>query len=282
MSTPKPAQGPALLIELVNETLDPGYAAAAARRGNAERPAWYERGSTALAAAVIGFILVAAYVHANRGAPQSTKVHNALVAQVRTAQSAGNSLDAQERALDSQVEAQRNAALGTSDSTDMDRAKLLAGITAVKGPGLQVTLGVPKVTATASPNTRQGSIPLSAVSALSDRDVRSVVNQLWIGGAEAMSVNNIRLTPTSAIRFAGEAVLVDFQPITAPYVIRAIGSADDLDTSFAASDVSSRYQTLSAAGKITFSFDEEKSLTLPASAAVSLDHATTPTAQAPR
>ncbi len=114
------------------------------------------------------------------------------------------------------------------------------------------------------------------MAVLSDRDVRDVVNQLWSDGAEAIAVNNIRLTPTSAIRFAGEAVLVDFQPITAPYVIRAIGDANGLDTGFAASDIATRYQTLSAAGKITFNFDEEKSLSLPASAATTLQEATTP------
>ena len=56
--------------------------------------------------------------------------------------------------------------------------------------------------------------------------MRSVVNELWSDGAEAIAVNGIRLTPTSAIRFAGDAVLVDFQPITSPYRIDAIGDAD--------------------------------------------------------
>lgn len=284
MTTQNREQGPALLIELVNQTLDPGYAAAAARRNGAqERPAVPRRAAAALAAGLIGFILVAAYVHANRGAPRSAKVHDALVAQVRTAQSAGDSLDAEQRGLTSKVDSLRNSALGTSDASGLQREELLAGAVAVRGPGLQVTLRAPKVSATPSPNTRQGSVALSAVSALSDRDVRSVVNQLWASGAEAMSVNDIRLTPTSAIRFAGEAVLVDFQPITAPYVIRAIGAADALDTGFAASDVASRYQTLSAAGAIMFSFEEEKSLTLPASAIAAPQHASvTPTAGATR
>jgi uncharacterized protein YlxW (UPF0749 family) len=274
----RPTQGPALLIELVNDTLDPGYAAAAKKRGGVpERPAWYARVSTALAAALIGFLLVAAYVHANRGAPRSTKVHNALVQQVRGAQSTGSSLDAQARVLESKVEALRNAALGTATSDDLSRAELLAGTTAAKGPGLQVTLNEAKASATPSAGTRQGSVPITATAVLSDRDVRSVVNQLWSDGAEAISVNDIRLTPTSAIRFAGQAVLVDFQPITAPYVIRAIGAADELDTGFAASEVASRYQTLSAAGKITFTFVEEKSLNLPASAATTLDQAGVPT-----
>jgi uncharacterized protein YlxW (UPF0749 family) len=277
MSAPSKPQGPALLIELVNETLDPGYAAAAKLRdGQPEHAPWYARAASAIAAAMIGFLVVVAWVHVNRSAPESTKVHNALVDQVRSAQSAGDSLDAQERALADRVDALRNAALGSGAPDDLANEELLAGTTAAKGPGLQVSLNEAKVTSTASVNTRQGSIPIQQVSVLSDRDVRDVVNQLWSDGAEAIAVNNIRLTPTSAIRFAGEAVLVDFQPITAPYVIRAIGDSNALDTGFAASDIATRYQTLSAAGKITFNFDEEKSLSLPASAATTLQQATTP------
>ena len=100
----------------------------------------------------------------------------------------------------------------------------------------------------------------AATQLLTDRDVRSVVNELWADGAEAISVNDIRLTPTSAIRFAGEAVLVDFEPINPPYVIRAIGNADRLDTGFAASAVASRYQTLASVRGIGFSFDERDKL----------------------
>ena len=98
--------------------------------------------------------------------------------------------------------------------------------------------------------------------------MRSVVNELWADGAEAISVNDVRLTPTSAIRFAGEAVLVDFAPITSPFTIRAIGNADDLATGFASSAVASRYQTLASADGIGFEFTEHKKLTLPASPAV--------------
>jgi uncharacterized protein YlxW (UPF0749 family) len=100
-----------------------------------------------------------------------------------------------------------------------------------------------------------------------------VVNELWHDGAEAVSVNDIRLTPNSAIRFAGDAVLVDFQPIDSPYVVRAIGNSDALAVAFADSDVASRYQTLRGAKGIGFSFDGSDRLELPASAAPALRYA---------
>jgi len=146
------------------------------------------------------------------------------------------------------------------------RSQQIAGQTAVTGPGLKVTLAEPPApTPTADPG-RVGTVPITATNILSDRDVRSVVNELWADGAEAISVNNVRLTPTSAIRFAGQAVLIDFQPITSPYTVRAIGEPDDLATSFAASEVASRYQTLAGAQGIGFGFSESRSLSLPANA----------------
>ena len=61
-----------------------------------------------------------------------------------------------------------------------------------------------------------------------DGDLQLVVNALWAAGAEAISINGQRLGPTTAIRFAGEAVLVDFRPVTNPYEISAIGDPDTL------------------------------------------------------
>ena len=58
-----------------------------------------------------------------------------------------------------------------------------------------------------------------------------MVNALWAAGAEAISINGQRLGPTTAIRFAGEAVLVDFRPVTNPYEISAIGDPDTLPAS---------------------------------------------------
>jgi uncharacterized protein YlxW (UPF0749 family) len=86
-------------------------------------------------------------------------------------------------------------------------------------------------------------------------------------------VNGVRLTPTSAIRFAGEAVLVDLQPVTSPYRIEAIGSPDDLAVEFAQSDVAGRYQTLTGVEGIGFRFADSGKLTLPAGSPATLRYA---------
>jgi uncharacterized protein YlxW (UPF0749 family) len=178
--------------------------------------------------------------------------------------------------LSAELERVRSRALAGSGRLvrTLDREQLLAGLTAVHGPGLEVTLAEPKTSSTptdAAGRATRG--PTTTPHILIDRDVRSVVNQLWSDGAEAIAVNGIRLTTTSAIRFAGDAVLVDLLPISSPYRIDAIGNPDTLITGFAASDVASRYQTMASARGIGFSFTQQSALDLPGSANTPLRYA---------
>lgn len=269
---------PKLLVDLVMDPRDPGYEAAAARRAGEPANNWYDRPAVAIGCVVIGFTLAVAYSHTNRSAPEAAKVHDALVKRVRTAEQLGSSLTKSAQSLSVQLNTLRAAALPGTSALEraLAVAQLEAGATAITGPGLTVTLKDPAATTSAAPNgSRANSI--SADHVITDRDVRSVVNQLWSDGAEAIAVNGIRLTPTSAVRFAGDAVLVDFQPISSPYTISAVGNADNLATGFAESDVASRYQTLQSVKGIGFAFDEHPSLTLPASPTVALRYAHVPT-----
>jgi uncharacterized protein YlxW (UPF0749 family) len=270
--------GTPLLVDLVTNTLDPGYAEATERRQHSPGPhgRWYDRPVLVIGCVLIGFTLVVAYLHAHRSAPAEAKATAELVKRVRTAQSTANGLQRSADDLDARVKQQRDSALsgaGGGLGVAVNSAETQAGEDAVKGPGVMVTLTDPP-TPTASPAAgRAGTTPLSATHILTDRDVRSVVNELWADGAEAISVNNIRLTSTSAIRFAGQAVLVDFDPIIGPYQIRAIGPSGQLLTRFVQSDVASRYQTLSSAEGIGFSFDQSSKLELPASQPPTLRYA---------
>lgn len=271
--TPSPPTGSnygstKLLVDLVTNTLDPGYAAAAERRGPAPQRRWFDRPAVAVGCALVGFILVIAYDHTHRGAPGAAKVHDRLVTRVRAAQKQDADLARQVQRLTAELNAVRDQAVPSALAREVDRDQTAAGETAVTGPGLTVVLKEPPPTTPKAGAGRVGTVPIAATNILTDRDVRSVVNELWADGAEAISVNDIRITPVSAIRFAGQAVLVDFQPITSPYTVRAIGNANGLATGFASSAVASRYQTLSSADGIGFSFTESDHLSLPASAPV--------------
>jgi uncharacterized protein YlxW (UPF0749 family) len=270
--TEQPARRPATtqqLIDLVLDPRDPGYEAAARRRGGTKVRHWYDRPTVALGCVIIGFVLAVAWVHTHRSAPEAAKVHDSLVHRVRSAEQNSADLESQEAKLNTKLSQLQAAALPGSSSLlrDLNRSQLIAGEVAAKGPGLEVRLAEPKPVAQPTDVPGHGErTPVSGGHILIDRDVRSVVNQLWADGAEAISVNGIRLTPTSAVRFAGDAVLVDFSPISSPYIVDAIGDSDLLATGFASSDVASRYQTLASAKGIGFSFTEKTNLSLSASA----------------
>lgn len=267
----------AFLIDLISNALDPGYAEAArqAPRPTRGRRRLVERVIVAIGCVLTGFTLAVAYVSTNQSAPQTAKVHADLVTRARAAQTGADALQKSARDLTAKVDTLRDEALGGAGSlrNQLQTVQVAAGAVAVVGPGLIVTLSNPPTPTGTTAAGRPGTTPITASRVLTDRDVRSVANQLWAIGAEAISINDVRLTPTSAIRFAGQAVLVDFEPINPPYVLRAIGDADRLDTGFATSAVASRYQTRASVNGIGFSFNQRDKLELPASTQHSLNYA---------
>jgi uncharacterized protein YlxW (UPF0749 family) len=279
-----PAPDPAhkthpLLTELVYNSLDPGYAEAAARRrgqaSSGRTSHRWDAPALAVGGLLAGFILVVAYVHAHRTAPQTQHVHEDLVGRVQNAQAVDRTLSHRVSALEHRLAGARQHALPQSGALlqRLDRLESAAAQVAVHGPGITVTLREPPAASSSPGAARGGTVPITRTNILTDRDIRSVVNELWHDGAEAVAVNGIRLTPTSAIRFAGQAILVDFQSITSPYTIAAVGNADELITRFAESDVASRYKTLAGVDGIGFTFDTSADLALPAGALGSVQYA---------
>jgi uncharacterized protein YlxW (UPF0749 family) len=61
-----------------------------------------------------------------------------------------------------------------------------------------------------------------------DEHLAKLVDGLWNAGAEAISINDQRLTVLTSIRNRGPAVRVNSQPVNPPYVVQAIGDVDTL------------------------------------------------------
>jgi uncharacterized protein YlxW (UPF0749 family) len=94
-----------------------------------------------------------------------------------------------------------------------------AGLTALKGPGVTVRLND-------APTTPNGARPDDATNddlVVHQQDVQSVVNALWAGGAEAMTIMGVRIISTSAVRCVGNTLLLQGQVYSPPFVIKAIG-----------------------------------------------------------
>ncbi|MGC4808412.1 DUF881 domain-containing protein [Micromonospora sp. DT233] len=107
-----------------------------------------------------------------------------------------------------------------------------AGFTALTGTGVTVELN----DATQSPE--QG-LPKGASNddlVVHQQDVQAVVNALWAGGAEAMSIMNVRVLTTSAVRCVGNTLLLHGRVYSPPFKIVAIGDPAALQQSLAASE----------------------------------------------
>ena len=61
-------------------------------------------------------------------------------------------------------------------------------------------------------------------------DLIDLVNELRYAGAEAISINGIRVLPMTYIVDMGEYtyIMVDLQRLEAPYVVKAIGDKEEL------------------------------------------------------
>ncbi|MBE0465669.1 MAG: DUF881 domain-containing protein [Candidatus Desulforudis sp.] len=102
----------------------------------------------------------------------------------------------------------------TALRAEIEKHMMLAGLTGVIGPGVEVTLE----------NTPGGDF----LFAVRDEDLLRVVNELRAAGAEAIAINERRLVGSSEIRQAGPFINVNLERTSPPYRIQAIGNPDDL------------------------------------------------------
>lgn len=101
---------------------------------------------------------------------------------------------------------------------ELVRAKIDAGLTSVIGKGIVITLDDNKDGLNAAPNDDPNKYIIHY------EHILNLVNELKIGGAEAIAVNGQRLVTTSEIRCVGNLILVNMSRIAPPFVISAIGS----------------------------------------------------------
>lgn len=136
--------------------------------------------------------------------------------------------------------------------------QLAAGRLPVSGPGVTVSL-------TDAP--ANGPRPDWAVNddlVVHQQDLQAVINALWAGGAEAMTLQDQRVISTSAFRCVGNVLLLHGRHYSPPYVVRAVGDPEQLQAALqAAPDVQRYLQYVDAVG-LGFSLTLESEIELPA------------------
>lgn len=225
---PNPAASMALLDEVLDPPLGPGYHSAAERRTEAGLPpsSGYSTWLLFATSLALGLLITVSAGALRTPNPAAAETRASLIERIETIQEIGD----EERARVEELRAdlldleQRRASVdeGPDAGAEVAAAGTAVGATAVRGPGVVVLLEDATTRVDAAPGEEGSPERVNA------RDIQLVVNGLWAAGAEAISVNGHRLTSMSAIRHAGEAVVVDFRSLAPPYEIRAIGDPDPL------------------------------------------------------
>jgi uncharacterized protein YlxW (UPF0749 family) len=258
---------PDFLTELFRNPLDPGYAAAAERRARDGSPPPARRrlmsGVAAVTLLALGFLLAVAYQQTVAEEPAASNARKTLVDQVQSRRAETAQLQQQADRLRVDVAALRARELGGAAAAELTELEATAGLAPVHGSGARITIrdGPTRVDPLTGEHDTQALVK--------DSDLQLACNALWSGGAEAIAVNGQRLTATSTIRQAGEAILVDFRPVTTPYEVVAIGPdslADNFRDGYAGrffKELASRYgMSFDAAPVRDVTLDAASDLTL--------------------
>jgi uncharacterized protein YlxW (UPF0749 family) len=182
------------------------------------RPWWARHWPAFAVLALIGLLIATVVISTRTSDEVRQQTRDELIARVSDLAAA---VDAQEAsvaeqsasvdALQAQVLSAR--AGGSEEAGRIASLSAQAGTTALAGPGVTVTIDD-------APDAAAGSL-----NRVLDRDVQDIVNALWSMGASGVAVNGQRLTAATAIRGAGEAILANYQPLTRPYTVSAVGTA---------------------------------------------------------
>ncbi|MGW0209697.1 DUF881 domain-containing protein [Streptomyces sp. NPDC003233] len=241
-SSPTRAQRPdasmSLITNVMDHSLDDGYAEAAARKksqGEGGLPRTL-RAKLGLAAGLVlaALVVTVGAAQTRAAAPVVAKERQELIDRIDSETASADKLEGTVDRLRDDVGARQRAALKSiGGSAQADLVGVLSGATAVHGPGVKLVVDDAKEASTGGDGTNpRETSGFSDTGRVRDRDMQRVVNGLWESGAEAVSINGQRLTALSAIRAAGDAILVDNRPLVPPYTVLAVGDGERLNTGF--------------------------------------------------
>jgi uncharacterized protein YlxW (UPF0749 family) len=171
----------------------------------------------------------------------------------------------QQAALSAAVQAKTTTLAGSDSGIAAQQARAKAsaegaGLIAVRGEGLTVALND-------APTGPDGQPPKGATDddiVVHQQDVQAVVNSLWAGGAEAMTIMGVRVISTSAVRCVGNTLLLQGRVYSPPFVVTAIGSPASMRLALNESQGVSLFRQAAAAWGLGYQVKTEGAVTLPA------------------
>lgn len=234
------------------------YKPVSSNRWHQPWPSRTVRTMTALGALLVGFLLTTGLTAGRQAAVAQDARKDELIALIDARQERTDALATRLDELRGEVAAAERsvATVGTAGLNDqLVRAEATAGLTAVRGPGVQMTFS------DASETCSTGRVEDCRIQ---DVDLQLATNVLWGLGAEAIAINGERIIATTAIRSAGSSVLINYRVLTSPYVIAAIGDPEALRDGFLASELAQDFQVWHDVFGLGFAHALVPELTVPA------------------
>lgn len=142
----------------------------------------------------------------------------------------------------------------SNTSSTLDTPLTLQPLT---GPGITVTLS----------DAPPGPIPENATPddlVIHQQDIENVINALWAGGAEAITIQNKRVANTTEIRCIGNVIYIDGSSYSPPYTISAIGDPTTMTDALNTDRAIEIYQAYVAAYGLGWKLEKSEKLELPA------------------
>ncbi|MBO9554975.1 DUF881 domain-containing protein [Cellulomonas sp.] len=266
-----------LLNEVYRRPLDPGYAQAAARRAQDPSRRTVQSGAGLLVLAVVlGLLVTTATLSLRRPAGSVVAARHLLEQQIVQRGDEAAELQEQVETLSAEIARMQDELLREEEpglGAQLASDAVASGAVPVTGPGLRVVL---------TDGPTDDPDVLDSPSRVRDSDLQVLVNGLWAAGAEAVSVNGERVTSMTAIRSAGDAVLVDLVALASPYTVDAIGDAPAMQTRLAQASAGQYLATLRNSYDIGVKMSSEHSLSLAGTGQTTFYYATVPPEQAPK
>jgi uncharacterized protein YlxW (UPF0749 family) len=200
---------PGIIERFVDDATADDYGSPGGRAG------WW----AALGALAIGAVVAIGVVDVATTAADRDSTRAALEARVAQADADVQALRSSVDAATAEVDALQADLLAEVDAfAALDQDPLAGQTASLAGAGVTVVIGD-------APGAEAGSL-----NRVLDRDLQDIVNALWRDGARGIAVDDERLTARSAIRSAGEAILVNYRPLSPPYRVTAVGAGEAADT----------------------------------------------------
>jgi uncharacterized protein YlxW (UPF0749 family) len=212
-----------LLTLITARSLDEDYAHVAARRVSSAPGADSPRpGAVTFAVvALFGLLTSVVLVQTSRSSEVEDLSRAALIEQINDQRAEAIGLEADVRAL---ARANQSATV-TGEAEDVTlkaarsrvaRLEVRTGFAPVHGPGVRINV--------------DSAARADSTTEIRDEDLATLVDGLWQAGAEAIAINGERINVLGGIRNTDRAVHVNGNPITAPYVVTAIGDKGALQS----------------------------------------------------